>query len=154
VSLRPAIQRSALAIQALLLLVFGVVLVHRALQRQCAGISAVKGGQGGLVCESFLARGGLFYLGAAITVAIIAAIALGAARRPYSRLGLSVLILQAPLFVLEAIAFASWYQARAGGWILYGLMALTISATVAIASPHWTRGGASPPLGPEPSRRA
>lgn len=136
---RLAIERSALLAQALLLLVFGVVLVQRAFQRQCAGISAVKGGQGGLVCESFLARGGLLFLGAAITVALIALIDWGAARRPDSRLGASVLVLQAPLGALEAIALARSYQARAGAWILYGFIALTISAIIAIASPHWAR---------------
>jgi hypothetical protein len=139
VSFRLAIQRSALVTQGLLLLVFGVVLVQRAFQRQCVGISAVKGGQGGLVCESFLARGGLLFLGAAIIVATIALIDLGAARRPDSRLGPSVLVLQAPLAALEATALVSWYQARAGVWILYGFIALTVSAIIAIASPLWAR---------------
>jgi hypothetical protein len=139
VSVRLAIQRSALVAQGLLLLVFEVVLVQRAFQRQCAGISAVKGGQGGLVCESFLARGGLLFVGAAIIVATIALIDLGAARRPHSRLGSSVLVLQAPLAALEAMALVSWYEARAGVWILYGFIALTVSALIAIASPHWAR---------------
>lgn len=126
-------------VQAFLLLAFCAVLVHRAFQRQCAGIAAVKGGQGGLVCESFLARGGLLYLGAAIVVATIALIDFAAARRPDSRLAPFVLTVQAPLIAAEVIILDGLYQARTGAWILCGLIAITISAIIAIASPSWSR---------------
>ena len=135
-SLRLAILRPALLAQSLLLLVFGIVLVLRTFQPQCIGISAAKAGEGGLVCESFVDRGGLLLVGATIIVTMIALIDVGAARRPDSRLGLSALALQAPLVVVEAMAIVSWYQAGAGAW-LFGFIALTVSAIIAIASPNW-----------------
>src|SRR5437879_3094351 len=65
-SIPSAVLRSALVAQALILLGFGIVLVHRAFEPHCAGISARQGGQGGLLCEGFLDHGGLFFLGEAL----------------------------------------------------------------------------------------
>lgn len=134
-SLRIALQRSALVAQAVILLVFGIVLLLHAFQPQCVGISAVRLGQGGLVCETFVDRGGLLFLGAALIVAMVALMDVGAARRPESRVALGALVLQAPLVAVEAFAVASWYQARAASWILYGLIAFVTSLIIAIASP-------------------
>src|SRR5437588_9098724 len=123
-SVRSAVQRSTLVAQALILLGFAVVLVHRAFEPQCAGISARKGVQGGLLCQSFLDRGGLFFLGAAFIAAAVALIDLGAARGMYWPLALSVFVLQIPLAILEAFAAASWYQVGSAAWALCGLVAL------------------------------
>jgi len=130
-----AVQRSALVAQALILLVFAGVLVHRAFEPQCAGISSRQGGQGGLLCQTFLDRGGLFFLGAAIIAATVALIDLGAARRTYWPLALSVFALQIPLAIVEAMAIASWYQVGAAGWVLYGLSALVTTAMISVSSP-------------------
>jgi len=138
-SVRSAVQRSALVAQALVLLVFAVVLVHRVFEPQCAGISARQGGQGGLLCQSFLDRGGPFLLGAAIIAVTVALIDLGAARRMYWPLALSVFVLQIPLAILAAFAAASWYQVGAAAWALSGLIALVTTATIAITSPIYPR---------------
>ncbi len=130
-SIPSAVLRSALVAQALILLGFGIVLVHRAFEPHCAGIS----GQGGLLCEGFLDRGGLFFLGAAIIAATVALIDLGAARRMRWPLALSVFVLQIPLAIVEAFAVASWYQVGAAGWVLCGLIALLTTAIISIGSP-------------------
>ena len=134
-SIPSAVLRSALVAQALILLGFGIVLVHRAFEPHCAGISARQGGQGGLLCEGFLDRGGLFFLGAAIIAATVALIDLGAARRMRWPLALSVFALQIPLAIVEAFAVASWYQVGAAGWVLCGLIALLTTAIISIGSP-------------------
>ena len=81
----------------------------------------------------------LIILGAAIIAVTVALIDLGAARRMYWPLALSVLVLQIPLAILAAFAAASWYQVGAAGWALSGLIALVTTAMIAITSPIFPR---------------
>src|SRR5438105_14068524 len=103
-SVRSVVQRSTLVAQALILLGYAVVLVHRAFEPQCAGITARQGGQGGLQCQSFLDRGGLFFLGAAIIPATVGLIDLAAARMMSLPLALIVFARQLPLVCALTVA--------------------------------------------------